>query len=116
MKGDGSAVGLTNNPAALKMWVTADPEIACLVISFQHQLLLSQDRLKDHHEQIPFVQNAFTRDVDVLVSAFEEAGNPFEDDGECLFALGTKKKYLLPQSRMCFVKENSDSMTSPQTD
>ena len=58
--------------------------------SFKHRLLLSQDRLKDHHEQIPPVQNAFTRDVDALVSAFEEAGNPFEDDGECLFALDTK--------------------------
>ena len=46
--------------------------------------------LKDHHEQIPSVQNAFTRDVDALVSAFEEAGNPLEDDGECLFALDVK--------------------------
>ena len=58
--------------------------------SFEHQLLLSQDRLKDHHKQIPSVQNAFIRDVDDLVSAFEEAGNPFEDDGECLFAFDTK--------------------------
>ena len=58
--------------------------------SFEHQLLLSQDRFKDHHEQNPSVQNAFTRDVDALVSAFEEAGNPFEDNGECLFALDTK--------------------------
>ena len=90
VKGDGGAVRLTNNPAALKRWVTAGPEIARLVSSFEHQLLLSQDRLKDHHEQIPSVQNAFTRDVDALVSAFEEGGNPFEDDGECLFALDTK--------------------------
>ena len=36
------------------------------------------------------MQNAFTRDVDALVSAFEEVGNPFEDYGECLFALDTK--------------------------
>ena len=55
--------------------------------SFEHQLLLSQDRLKDLHEQIPSVQNAFTRDVDALVSAFEKA---FDDDGKCLFALDTK--------------------------
>ena len=81
---------LTNNPADLIRWVTAGPEIACLVSSFEHELLLSHDKLKDHHEQIPSVQNAFTRDVDALVSAFEEAGNPFEDDGECLFALDTK--------------------------
>ena len=52
--------------------------------------MLSQDRQKDHHEQIPSVQNAFTRDVDALVSAFEKAGNSSEDDGECLFALDTK--------------------------
>ena len=74
VKGDGGTVGLTNNPADLKRWVTAGPEIARLVSSFEHQHLLSQDRLKDHHEQIPSVQNAFTRDVDALVSAFEEAG------------------------------------------
>ena len=86
---------LTNNPADSKWWITAGPEIACLVSSFKHRLLLSQDRLTDHHEQIPSVQkipsvqNAFTRDVDALVFAFEEAGNPFEDDGECLFALDT---------------------------
>ena len=61
-----------------------------MVSSFKHRLLLSQDRLKDHHKQIPSVQNAFTRDMDALVSAFEEAGNPFEYDGECLFALDTK--------------------------
>ena len=36
------------------------------------------------------MQNAFTRDVDALVSAFEEAGFPFEYDGKCLFALDTK--------------------------
>ena len=70
MKGDGSAVGLTNNPADFKRQVTAGPETARLVSSFQHQLLLSQNRLKDHHEQIPSVQNAFSRDVDALVSAF----------------------------------------------
>ena len=83
-------MGLTNTPADLKRWVTAGPETACLVSSFKHRLLLSQDRLKDHHEQIASVQNAFARDVNALVSAFEEAGNLFEDDGECLFALGTK--------------------------
>ena len=90
VKGDGGAVGLTNNPADLKRWVTAGPEIACLVSSFEYQLLLSHDRLKEHHEQIPSVHNAFTMDVDALVSAFEEAGNPFEDDGECPFALDAK--------------------------
>ena len=83
-------MGLTNNPAALKRGVTAGSETACLVSSFEHQLLLSQDRLKDHHEQIPSVQNAFTRGGDALVSAVEDAGNPFEADGECLFALDTK--------------------------
>ena len=36
------------------------------------------------------MQNAYTGDVDALVSAFEEAGNPFKDDGECLFALDIK--------------------------
>ena len=83
-------MGLTNNHAALKRWITTGPEISRLVSSIEHQLSLSQDRLKYHHGQILSVQNAFTRDLDALVSAFEEAGNPFEDYGECLFPLDTK--------------------------
>jgi len=35
IKGDGKAVGLTDNPTALRRWMTAGPEIARLIGEFE---------------------------------------------------------------------------------
>src|SRR5688572_1981145 len=35
IKGDGGAVGLTDNPSALHRWMTAGPEVARVVQEFQ---------------------------------------------------------------------------------
>ena len=90
VKGDGGAVGLTTNPGALRRWMTAGPEIARLLISFERQTATSKSAAQDHHEHTPAVQKSFKKDVESLVSAFEETGNPFEDDSGCLFAMDTK--------------------------
>ena len=34
VKGDGGAVGLTENPAALHRWMVSGPEMACLIKEF----------------------------------------------------------------------------------
>ena len=44
----------------------------------------------DHHEHSPAIQKSFKKDMESLVSAFDETGNPFEDDSSCLFAMDTK--------------------------
>ncbi|KAG1697675.1 hypothetical protein GQR58_005903 [Nymphon striatum] len=36
IKGDGGAVGLTDNPAALRRWMIAGPEVARVIEEFQH--------------------------------------------------------------------------------
>ena len=35
VKGDGGAVGLTDNPAALRHWMVSGPEMACLIGEFE---------------------------------------------------------------------------------
>lgn len=35
VKGDGGAVGLTENPAALRHWMISDPEVARLIAEFE---------------------------------------------------------------------------------
>ena len=46
----------------------------------------------DHHEQNHAPQKKPSAEINVhaLVVSFEEAGNPFEDDEGCLFALDSK--------------------------
>ena len=52
IKGDGGAVGLTENPGALRRWMIAGPEIARMIQEFENSL--SSTRAKNtslHHEQ-----------------------------------------------------------------
>ena len=35
VKGDGDAVGLTENPAALQRWMVSGPEMACVIREFE---------------------------------------------------------------------------------
>jgi len=50
IKGDGGAVGLTNNPSALRRWIVAGPEVARLIEEFQDE---QENRSEDtkHHDQ-----------------------------------------------------------------
>ena len=44
-----------------------------------------------HHEQIPSAQKRFSKNVNDLVSAFQQAGNPFSEESKDLIALDSKK-------------------------
>jgi len=92
IKSGGGAVGLTDNPTALRRWMVAGPEVAALIEEFEdaHQLMGRRDELL-HHEQTEGVQNAFRKDVCSLVNVMEKLGNPFEDEGEDLLVLDSKK-------------------------
>ena len=66
------------------------PQIARLLKSFEHSMTSKSADCMDHHEQSPARKKPSAEiNVQVLVS-FEKAGNPFEDDGGCLFALDSK--------------------------
>ena len=87
IKGDGGAIGLTDNAAALRRWMVAGPEIARIISAFESVATTSSPQA--HHKQKYVAQTSFKNDVINLVSAIEERGNPFEDEGRELVALHT---------------------------
>ena len=90
MKGDGGAIGLTENSAALHRWMVAGPEMARLIGEFQMSVEKKQNAETCHHEQKRHIQAAFAQDVKSLVEAFEEMGNPFLEDSEDLLVLDSR--------------------------
>ena len=89
VKGEGGAVGLTESPGALLRWMVSGPELSRMVEEFESSLKTTKND-KKHHEQTPAAQSKFLKDVQNLISAFEESGNPFLDKSNELTALHTK--------------------------
>lgn len=89
VKGDGGAVGLTENPAALRRWMVSGPEMARVIAEFQ---ATSETKKADHkhHEQTKHTQVAFARDVRSLTKVIGEMGNPFCDDSKDLLVLDSR--------------------------
>ena len=90
VKEAGGAIGLMMNPAALRHWMVAGPEIARMVSEFEALEARNQPRDHRHHEQHPGVQAAFQKDVKSLVAVIEEMGNPFLEKSEDLMVLNTR--------------------------
>ncbi len=88
VKGDGGAVRLTENPAALRRWMVAGPEVTRMEEEFECNV--SNSDSQNHHEQTPNVQSAFAKDVLNLIASFEELRNPFMELGEKLIAIHTE--------------------------
>ena len=51
VKGNGGAVGLASNPGALRRWVTAGPQIARLLKSFERSMTSKSADCMDHRQQ-----------------------------------------------------------------
>lgn len=90
VKGEGGAIGLTSNLNALKRWMIAGPEISSIIKEFEAQLFAIPQQADLHHDQIQSVQNTFMKEFTAVVSAFQESGNPFDEDSGYLIALDTK--------------------------
>lgn len=90
IKGEGGAVGLTEDPAALRRWMIAGPEVARVVTEFEETFIKSNTEDTRHHEQIPGVQSSFAKDVRALVDTIEAMGNPFLEDSMDMIVLDTK--------------------------
>ena len=90
IKGEEGAVGLTDDPAALRRWLIAGPEIARVVNEFETTFLSHKADDVCHHEQVPSIQTAFEKDVRNMLSAMDELGNPFHEGSKDLIALDTK--------------------------
>ena len=74
IKGDGGAIGLTENESALTRWVIAGPEIMRIIHEFE-----DSDTVQDtkNHEQNAADQKRFKDDVTKLLKFFEDNSNPF---------------------------------------
>ena len=92
IKGDGGAVGLTDNPSALRSWMIAGPEVARIIEEFHNEQNHHGGKVNiDHHDQTPSVQISFVKDVRSLVSVMEDLGNPFEEASGDLLVLDSKE-------------------------
>ena len=92
IKGDGGAVGLTDNPNALRCWMIAGPEVARIIEEFHDDHHHFGSKLNtNHHDQTPSVQTSFAKDVCSLVSVMEDLGNPFEEESTDVLVLDSKE-------------------------
>ena len=93
MKGDGGAIGLTENPGALRRWMVAGPQLSAIIAEFEEQFDPNDGNDADdkHHEQTHSSQKSFFEDVCGLVSTLKELGNPFLDRSKDLLTLHTQE-------------------------
>ena len=89
VKGSGGAIGLMQNPTALRKWLLAGPEIARLVGEFESQFLTEKESEHFHHEESAASQRSFKLQVLSLVETIKDMGNPFLDQSEELTGLDT---------------------------
>ena len=90
VKGDGGVIGITQNDETLRRWSVAGPETARLLFEYNNKQNEKIDVGNKHHEQIPSVQKKFINNVESLCYEFENAGNPFSETSNDLYALDTK--------------------------
>ena len=97
IKGDGGAVGLTDDPNALRRWMIAGPEVARAIGEFQdamepvHRDNTEEPLESKHHKENESWQKLFVKDVRSLTSSIEELGNQFEEDSKELLTMDTKQ-------------------------
>ena len=90
VKDDGGAVGLTENPAALRRWMVSGPEMARLIGEFEVATETRRTHNLRHHEESKHVQLAFARDVKSLANTIEEMRNPFTENSSDLLVLDSR--------------------------
>ena len=102
IKGQGGAIGLTEDPSALRRWLVAGPEVARVVSELEESLLKPKAMNLKHHDQIPSVQVAFAKNVCNLVVSLEEMGSPFKETSDDLVRLDTNE--IMPHQVINAVK------------
>ena len=89
IKGVGGAIGLTEDPSALRRWMVAGPEVSHWVSQYE-AASKAKDVTEgtDHHEQREKTQRLFHEKVGRLT--IQDMGNPFQEDSGDLLTLDTK--------------------------
>ncbi|KAL0198142.1 hypothetical protein M9458_006682, partial [Cirrhinus mrigala] len=91
VKGDGGAIGVTEDPSALRQWMVSGPEVSQLVN--QYELASEVNEATEdirHHEQTRQSQKSFTDKVQRLFAVMKDLGNPFQEESKDLLTLDTK--------------------------
>ena len=91
IKGDGEAIGLTENPSVLRRWMVSDPEVSHLVSIYEIESQTKE--VSDHslhHEQIAQAQKTFLERVQKLSQVLQDLGNLSQEDSADLFSIDTK--------------------------
>ena len=84
VKREGGAVGLTENPNALRRWMLSGPEMERLINEFEAGMVpdTSTNENSKHPEEHRSFQVSF-KDVKSLAAALEDLGNPLlEETGD----------------------------------
>ena len=98
----GGAVGLLDNPKALLRWSVSNPIIAEMCGNDRIASNEDETDLK-HHEDTPAFEKQFRKDVNSLVAAVEEMGNPFKEKETNL--VQSSSKIVLPAEATNQVKK-----------
>ena len=95
VKGDGGAIGPTENSAKLLRWMVSGPELSRMINEFetsQNFVSVAEDNAeKKHHEDSPAVQCNFIKDVRSVCAELESKGNPFLEDSKDILNVDTKE-------------------------
>ena len=126
VKGDGGAVGLSENPAALLRWMVSGPEMARLFGEFEVSTKKIMKTYFRHHEQRKHAQVTLGRDI---TSVIEEMGNPIAENSKDLLVLDSRDlvdpavidtlrqiKSLGQEQYDTYVNERLVNQTKPITD
>lgn len=91
IKADGGAIGITEDPSALRRWMVAGPEVSQLVAQYEAASEAKEtSEHASHHEQTQQAQKVFLDRVKKLSHAMTDMGNPFQEDSRDLLSLDTK--------------------------
>ena len=81
IKGDGGAVGVTEESSALRRWMVAVPEVSCLVSEFEK--MFEDKEVTESvrpQKQTMKTQSAFSEQVRNMYKVLKEMGNPFQEE------------------------------------
>ena len=91
IKGDGGAIGLTEDPAALRRWMVAGQEVSRLLAACEAMSSSIDTRIdRRHHEATVGAQTALFENVKVMTTVLQDMGNPFQNESSDLLSLDTK--------------------------
>ena len=91
IKADGAAIGVTEDPSALRRWMVAGPEVSHLVEQYEAASAAKEvTEHTSHHEQTEQAQRVFLQKVEKLSQTMTDMGNPFQEASQDLLSLDTK--------------------------